>query len=149
MNYKLGQYVAIALRKSGSMLAVGLQVGHDAAVAVIDDGKPLNNLEKERFSRVKHAGLIDSRFIETALLDAGVDSRDIDFFARTTSQNWPFVFVDKREFSFQCDASQNQFMNVNPKATDLMTDVDKILSKIKKIVEKINFQHRLEGSKSF
>ena len=131
------------------MLAVGLQMGHDAAVAVIDDGKPLNNLERERFSRVKHAGLIDSSFIETALLDAGVDSRDIDFFAITTSQNWPFVFVDKREFSFQFDASQSQFMDVNPKATDLMIDVNKVLSKIKKNFEKTYFQHRLGGSDSF
>lgn len=104
---------------------------------------------RESASRVKHAGLIDIRFIETALIDAGVDSRDIDFFTITTSQNWPFVFVDKREFSFQFDASQSQFMNVNPKATDLMIDVDRVLFKIKKKFEKTYFQYRLEGSGSF
>lgn len=80
------------------MLVVGVHMGHYAAVCVVADGKPLNNLERERSARVKHAGLVDHNLIESALKDAGIDGSDIDFFAMTTSQNWPFIFINTWEF---------------------------------------------------
>ena len=66
------------------MLVIGLQMGHDAAATVINDGVPLNNLERERSSRIKHAGLVNCEFIDMTLKDAGVVDRDIDFFAITS-----------------------------------------------------------------
>ena len=106
------------------MLVIGLQMGHDAAATVINDGVPLNNLERERSSRIKHAGLVNCEFIDMTLKDAGVVDRDIDFFAITTSQNWPFIFINKKEFYFEFDASQAQNLRLPQEIAASMGKVD-------------------------
>ena len=106
------------------MLVIGLQMGHDAAATVIADGVPLNNLERERSSRIKHAGLVNCEFIDITLKDAGVNEKDIDFFAITTSQNWPFTFLNKKDFYFEFDTSQAQILRLPPEIAASMKKVD-------------------------
>ncbi|NQW09627.1 MAG: carbamoyltransferase [Alphaproteobacteria bacterium] len=83
------------------MLVLGIHMGHDSAVAVVNDGEIVSLIERERHTRVKHAAIAEITDIEIALADAGCTIDDIDVVSITATQNWPFVFYDKSEFFFE------------------------------------------------
>lgn len=81
-------------------------MGHDASVCVVDDGRIVSLIERERHTRVKHAAITHADDIDLALKDAGVDLKDVDFVSITATQNWPLVFYDKSEFHFELDLAK-------------------------------------------
>jgi len=85
------------------MLILGVHMGHDAGVVVVNDGEIISFVERERHTRVKHAGIASIEDIELALADAGASIDDIDYVSITGTQNWPFVFYDSDEFRFDLD----------------------------------------------
>ncbi len=85
------------------MLILGVHMGHDAGVAVVDDGRIVAFAERERHTRVKHAGITTIEDIELALADAGASIEEVDYVAITGTQNWPFIFYDSDEFRFDLD----------------------------------------------
>ena len=56
-------------------------VGHDAAIALIRDGKVVFAAEEERFSRQKHTSNFPVRALEAALGFSGMSIGDIDLIA--------------------------------------------------------------------
>lgn len=82
------------------MLILGIHMGHDAGVAVTEDGVIRSFVERERHTRVKHAGISTIDDIELALADADATLEDVDYVALTGTQNWPFIFYDSDEFRF-------------------------------------------------
>ena len=82
------------------MLILGIHMGHDAGVAVVNDGEIVAFVERERHTRVKHAAIATIDDIELALADAGATIDDVDYVSITGTQNWPFIFYDQAEFRF-------------------------------------------------
>ena len=82
------------------MIVLGIHMGHDAAVTVLVDGRVQSLIERERRTRIKHAAIATIDDIDTALADAGISIKDVDRIAVTTTQNWPFLFVEPEKFSF-------------------------------------------------
>ncbi|MEQ8398177.1 carbamoyltransferase C-terminal domain-containing protein [Thalassobaculum sp.] len=82
------------------MLILGVHMGHDAGVVVVDAGRIASFVERERHTRVKHAAISTIDDIELALADAGATIDDVDYVSITGTQNWPFVFYDSDEFRF-------------------------------------------------
>lgn len=78
-------------------------MGHDAGVVVVEDGTIRAFIERERHTRVKHAGIATIDDIELALADAGATIDDVDCVSLTGTQNWPFLFYDSSEFRFDFD----------------------------------------------
>ncbi|WP_350090647.1 carbamoyltransferase C-terminal domain-containing protein [Thalassobaculum sp.] len=76
-------------------------MGHDAAVTVVIDGVVQSLIEKERHTRIKHAAIATVVDIDLALADAGIGLESVDAVAVTTTQNWPFLFVDPGRFRFE------------------------------------------------
>lgn len=88
------------------MPILALHFGHDASVAVFDeDGKLLINVCHERvFERKKHAFGLSPALIRRALLEAGVDLRDISHCAVTSTQCYELFFganVPESEFDIR------------------------------------------------
>ncbi|GHD54569.1 hypothetical protein GCM10017083_32240 [Thalassobaculum fulvum] len=75
-------------------------MGHDAGVAVVHDGVIRALVERERHTRVKHAGISTIEDIELALADAGATLDEVDCVAVSGTQNWPFIFYDSDAFRF-------------------------------------------------
>ena len=88
------------------MIVLGLHLGHDATACILADGNILSFIEKERITRVKHASLMSIDLIDAALQNAKIDITEINFIGITQTQNWPAVFLDKREFFFEIDPSR-------------------------------------------
>lgn len=82
------------------MIVLGVHMGHDAAVAVLVDGRVESLIERERRTRIKHAAIATIDDIDAALADAGLSIEDVDRIAVTTTQNWPFLFVEPDRFKF-------------------------------------------------
>lgn len=74
------------------MNILGLHFGHDAAVSVIQDGRIIAYILRERHNRVKHAITLDMQSIESALQEANLTLRDLDFCAISSTQNIELVF---------------------------------------------------------
>jgi carbamoyltransferase len=58
-------------------------VGHDAAVALVVDGKLMFAAEEERFTREKHTSHLPVRALHAALRQVGITLRDVDHLAYT------------------------------------------------------------------
>ena len=54
---------------------IGVHDGHNAAVAVVRDGRVEFALQEERITRVKNQGDVPKNALATALRDAGTDAR--------------------------------------------------------------------------
>lgn len=87
------------------MIVVGLNFAHDAGVSVVDNGRTVAVLQRERFTRTKRSALLTTEFVEFSLKSAGVSWSDVDAVAVSTSQSWPFVFLDPNELSVMVDLS--------------------------------------------
>ncbi|MEQ8394951.1 carbamoyltransferase C-terminal domain-containing protein [Thalassobaculum sp.] len=85
------------------MLIVGLQCGHDAAVSVIQDGRVVLHLERERSTRERHANSISAELIDDALRRCGVSAADIDYFALCTTQSMGYASTDGATLRFDYD----------------------------------------------
>lgn len=81
------------------MLVLGLNSAHDAGVALVDDGRIVGMIQRERLTRIKRNALLTADFIEECLVSFGVAWKDIDLVALSTSQSWPLMFVDRDAFS--------------------------------------------------
>jgi carbamoyltransferase len=77
------------------MNILGLHFGHDAGIALIADGFPVNNLIRERHNRAKHAFGINVSDIEKTLADANLRVEDLDMIAVTSTQCYELVVVDR------------------------------------------------------
>ena len=73
------------------MNVLGLNFGHDGAVALLQNGIITRSLSRERINRVKRAMTIDTEHIDMVLNDAGIKVSDIDFIALTATQNYSLV----------------------------------------------------------
>ena len=85
------------------MIVVGLNFAHDAGVSVVDNGRTVAVLQRERFTRTKRSALLTAEFVEFALKSAGIEWRDVDTVAVSTSQSWPFIFLEPSEFRVAVD----------------------------------------------
>lgn len=85
------------------MLIVGIQCGHDASVAVVQDGRILLHLERERVSRIRHDEAMSAELIHEALGYCGLDAADIDMFAVCTTQRYGYQSDDADRLSFAYD----------------------------------------------
>jgi len=83
------------------MLVLGLCVAHDAGVALVDDGRVVGLVQRERLDRVKRSALITPDFLEHALRQLGVTWQQIDVVAISTCQSWPFLFTEPDRFRFE------------------------------------------------
>lgn len=98
------------------MLILGVHMGHDAGVAVVNDGVIVSFVERERHTRVKHAAISTIEDIELALADAGATIDDVDYVSITGTQNWPFIFYDSNEFRFDFAAEMGGPLGVPSEA---------------------------------
>lgn len=107
-------------------LILGIHMGHDAGVCVVEDGRILAHLERERHTRIKHAAITEVTDIDLALKDAGRDLDDVDFIAVTCTQNWPLVFADHEAFHFKMDMDVPEALIQDPTIAQNFKQVTKI-----------------------
>jgi carbamoyltransferase len=88
------------------MKILGLHFGHDASIAVLDEGRVVSYLEKERTSRTKHAIGIDLRDVQSALDRCAIGIDEIDFVSVSSTQGIDYVFFDPNELSFELTDTQ-------------------------------------------
>lgn len=81
------------------MRILGLHFGHDAAATIIEEGKVIAYVMRERIARVKHALGLDSATIQQVLNDASLDINDIDYVAISSTQRKELIFTDHQDFS--------------------------------------------------
>jgi carbamoyltransferase len=62
--------------------------GHDAAAALICDGKVIAAIEEERLNRVKHTSCFPARAIEFCLRQAGAKLEEVDVIAMGTTEEF-------------------------------------------------------------
>lgn len=79
------------------MNILGLHFGHDAAAAVISDGRLVSYVLRERHTRVKHAVGLDLATVDRALRDAGISPGEIDRCALCSTQGVELLVDDPRE----------------------------------------------------
>ena len=72
---------------------LGIQVGHDAAAALIVDGRIVADVAEERFTRVKNDSSFPLHAIEYCLQHAGITSADLDAVALPSRYLHPDVPV--------------------------------------------------------
>ena len=85
---------------SNLMRILGLHFGHDASIALIDDGVVKSCYEVERLRGVKHAIGITSKELRLFLDDHQLHPTMVDSVAVTTSQGIEYLFDDPELFSF-------------------------------------------------
>ncbi|MDX2144408.1 MAG: carbamoyltransferase C-terminal domain-containing protein [Rhodospirillaceae bacterium] len=78
------------------MRVLGIHFGHDAGVALIENGKVRVLAQAERHSRQKHVSGLSYRFISQVLERLDLDARQIDYCAITTTQSMDII-LDRRE----------------------------------------------------
>jgi carbamoyltransferase len=67
--------------------------GHDAAAAILVDGRLIAACEEERLSRVKHDGSFPERAIRYCLQEAGIRSEEVDYVGFYHN---PWLHIEKR-----------------------------------------------------
>jgi carbamoyltransferase len=95
------------------MLILGLCVAHDAGVALIDSGRVVGLVQRERWDRRKRSALITPDFLEHALTQLGVTWNEIDVVAIATCQSWPFLFTEPARFRFSVSSDAAARLPVN------------------------------------
>ncbi|MEQ8399177.1 carbamoyltransferase C-terminal domain-containing protein [Thalassobaculum sp.] len=102
------------------MIVIGLNFAHDAGVSVVDNGRTVAVLQRERFSRTKRSALLTAEFVEFALRSAGIEWRDVDTVAVSTSQSWPFIFLQPSEFRVAVDLATAERFGFSGSMLDAM-----------------------------
>ena len=72
---------------------------HDAAAALLEDGRVIAAIEEERLSRVKHTNVFPVRAISFCLEQAGAALQDVDFVVTDLAED-VFDYVATRDFAF-------------------------------------------------
>lgn len=85
------------------MLIVGLYFAHDASVCIVDNGRVVGLYQRERFTRVKRQAFLPANFLEFCLTRAGVDWRDVDRVAVSSTQSWPMVMLEPERLLLEHD----------------------------------------------
>ncbi|MBI3951339.1 MAG: hypothetical protein HY314_12890 [Acidobacteria bacterium] len=67
------------------MNVLGVHIGHDSSATLVRDGRIIADVAEERFTRVKHYAGLPFESIEFCLKYAGLDSREIDVVAFSSS----------------------------------------------------------------
>ncbi len=91
------------------MIVLGLHFGHDASVAVIDNGKIRSFVLRERHSRTKHAATLTKEVVELALAEAGITPSQIDFAAIASTQVIGPVFDEPEYMSISLEKNKDLF----------------------------------------
>src|SRR6185437_14396860 len=73
---------------------LGLNFGHDASATVVEDGRILSYVARERLSRTKHALGLDRQVIDVARREAGRRIPDLDAVALTSTQGIELISDD-------------------------------------------------------
>lgn len=73
---------------------LGLNFGHDASATVVEDGRILSYVARERLSRTKHALGLDMQVIDVALREAERRIHDLDAVALTSTQGVELISDD-------------------------------------------------------
>lgn len=94
------------------MIVLGLSFSHDAGVAVVDGGRTVALLQRERFTRVKRSALMTAEFIEFALERTGLAWSDVDAVAVATGQSWPWILLDPEALFLEPDVEQARFFGL-------------------------------------
>lgn len=72
---------------------------HDAAAALLEDGRVVAAIEEERLSRVKHTNVFPTRAISFCLEQARATLQDVDFVVTDLAEE-VFDYVATRDFAF-------------------------------------------------
>lgn len=118
------------------MVVVGISCGHDAAVSIIDDGRLICHLERERFQRVRHVGAMSAELIQTALDYTGISSDDIDLFCITTTQSTGYLTTNLDRLNFNYDWDTADLLGNNlfcKKSFDLLMKMNELRRQNEKI----------------
>jgi carbamoyltransferase len=100
----VGNYQNVLFKPGGfPMIVLGLNFGHDASVCVTRNGKILSIIERERISRVKHAATLDYLTVESALSTAGIEIKDVDYCAVTSTQGLEMISLDPEKLNLVYD----------------------------------------------
>lgn len=75
------------------MLILGLHTGHDAAIALVKDGRLVGTTSIERFSRFKKDSFIDRAYVEFFLEAYGYTLEDVDEFTFSTFDNGQIPWI--------------------------------------------------------
>ena len=81
------------------MNILGLHFGHDAGIAVLQNGKLTRCLIRERHNRTKHSFSLDTAHIDLVLDEANLTVDDIDMVALTSTQAYELVSGNKNTLS--------------------------------------------------
>jgi len=75
------------------MKILGVRFGHDAAAALVIDGKIVADAAEERFTRIKNDTSFPIHSIEYCLRAGGIDSEELDCIALPSKIIQPEVFI--------------------------------------------------------
>ena len=115
------------------MRILGLHFGHDAAATIIEDGKVIAYVMRERISRIKHALGLDSATINQVLADADLSISDIDYVAISSTQRKELIFTEHEALTIRferhpahqdnCSLLDNNDTSISDYATQLNNDL--------------------------
>ncbi len=83
------------------MRILGLQFGHDAGIAIVEDGRVKFLAHAERLLRRKHASGLSHQFVSDVLSRAGLRPEEIDYCAIVSTQARDLVFDDRYPFTVE------------------------------------------------
>lgn len=84
---------------------LGLNFGHDASATVVEEGRILSYVARERLSRTKHVLGLDMQVIEVALRDAERRISDLDAVAVTSTQGIELISDDPSRLTVRYSSS--------------------------------------------
>jgi carbamoyltransferase len=94
------------MRQANEVFTVlGLNFGHDASATVVEDGRILSYVARERLSRTKHVLGLDMQVIDVALRDAERGISNIDAVAVTSTQGVELISDDPSRLTVRYSSS--------------------------------------------
>lgn len=113
------------------MVIVGLNFAHDAGVCVVEDGRVIGLFQRERFTRVKRQAFLPADFLIACLSRCGVDWRDVDRVAVSSSQAWPICLLDPDRFRIDHDVSALDRFPLHGISADVVRNSHRLLAQRK------------------
>ena len=86
------------------MIILGLNLGHDASVSLLKDGKVISSISCERIYRLKKTSYIDWVAIDYVLSDSNISFDEVDYISvggydKWNSNGFIEIYLDKDEDS--------------------------------------------------
>jgi len=103
------------------MIIAGLNFAHDSGVSIVDGGRVIALYQRERFTRVKRQAFMTADFLRSCLRRSGLDWRDVDFVAVSSSQSWPLILLDPDQLRLDHDAAALTDLPLKGVTTDTAT----------------------------